>query len=81
MTTLSKGLGGGTNVAVDIIRIGNGGIVITGGTTSTRGKFVEIVVEDRSTANLKAHGIIREYSTNLYGVQGPLTFGASTGNS
>jgi len=80
-TTLSKGLGGGTNVAVDIIRIGNGGIVITGGTTGDRGKFIQIVNEDKSTANLKAHGIIREYSTGLYGVQGPLTFGAATGTS
>jgi hypothetical protein len=80
-TTLSKALAGGFNAGCDIIRIGNGGIVITGGTTGDRGTFLEIVIEDRSTANLKAHGLIREYSTNLYGCQGPLTFGAATGTS
>lgn len=77
-TTLSKGLGGGTNVAVDAIRIGNDGLVITGGTTSDRGTFLEIVNEDKSTATAKALGIIREYTTDLYGLQGPLTFGSST---
>lgn len=82
-TTQSKGLGGGVNVAVDIIRIGNDGLVITGGATGgTEGKFSEIVLEDRSTADLKAHGIIREYSTGIYGCQGPLTWGeASTGDT
>jgi hypothetical protein len=81
-TTLSKGLGGGINVAIDIIRIGNDGLVITGGGSGTEGKFSEIVNEDRSTADLKAHGIIREYSTGIYGLQGPLTFGgASTGTT
>jgi hypothetical protein len=76
-TTLSKGLGGGINVAVDIIRFGNDGIQITGGTTGNRGLFSEIVAEDRSTANLKAHGIIRELATGLYSCQGPLNFGSS----
>ena len=80
-TTLSKALGGGFNTGTDIIRIGNDGLVITGGTTGDRGNFLEIVLEDRSTASGKAHGIIREYSTNLYGTQGPFTFGASTGTS
>lgn len=76
-TTLSKGIGGGINVAVDIIRYGNDGIQITGGTTGDRGKFFEIVNEDRSTANQKAHGIIRELGTGLYSAQGPLNFGSS----
>ena len=80
-TTLSKALAGGYNVALDIIRFGNGGIVITGGTTGDRGRFSEIAAEDRSTANLKAHGIIREFITGAFGVQGPLTFGAATGTS
>lgn len=80
-TTLSKGLGGGVNVAVDIIRYGNNGITVTGGTTGDRGTFLEVVIEDRSTATGKAHGIIREYSTGIYGVQGPITFGAATGDS
>lgn len=77
-TTLSKGLGGGVNVAVDIIRAGNDGISITGGTTSDRGTFLEVVLLDRSTASGRAHGIIRELSTGLYSAQGPLNFGSST---
>lgn len=77
-TTLSKGLGGGTNVAVDIIRIGNDGIVVTGGLTGTRGTFSEIVTEDKSTLTLKAHGIIRELISGVYGLQGPITFGNAT---
>jgi hypothetical protein len=76
-TTLSKGLGGGINVAVDIIRFGNDGLQITGGTTGSRGTFAEVVAEDRSRANLKAHGIIRELGSGLYSAQGPLNFGAS----
>lgn len=82
-TTLSKGLGGGVNVAVDIIRVGNDGLIITGGATGgTEGKFSEIVIEDRTTTDLKAYGIIREYTTGLYGLQGPLTFGgAATGTT
>ena len=79
--TLSKALAGGYNNAVDIIRVGNNGITITGGTTGDRGNFLEIVVEDRSTASGKAHGIIREYTTGIYGAQGPLTFGNTTATS
>lgn len=77
--SISKALGGGYNQACDIIRWGNDGLNITGGTTSTRGNFLEIVVEDRLTTTLKAHGMIREYSTNLYGIQGPISFGSATG--
>jgi hypothetical protein len=77
-TTLSKGLGGGVNVAVDAIRIGNDGLIVTGGTTGDRGTFLEIVNEDKSTDTAKAYGIIREYTTDLYGLQGPLTFGSAT---
>lgn len=74
-TTQSKALGGGFNVAVDIIRFGNNGIRVTGGSSGDRGTFLEIVQEDRSTANQKAHGIIRELGTGLYGLQGPINFG------
>ena len=77
-TTLSKALGGGQNVAVDIMRVGNDGLRITGGTTGDRGSFLEIALEDRSTANLKAHGMLRELTTEVYSTQGPLTFGGST---
>lgn len=83
-TTLSKALGGGQNCYVDIIRSGgrDDGLQITGGTTGDRGTFVEICVEDRSTANGKAHGIIREYTGGAYGVQGTLRIGDNaTGTS
>jgi hypothetical protein len=80
--TQSKAIGGGYNVFIDIIRYGNDGLVITGGTTGARGTFLEIVIEDRSRSDQKAHGIIRELTTGVYGCQGPLTFGnAVTGTS
>lgn len=75
--TQSKALGGGYNVAVDIIRYGNDGLRITAGTTGDRGTFAEIAAEDRDTATLKAHGILRAYTTIAFGCQGPLTFGDS----
>lgn len=77
-STQSKALGGGVNCYTDIIRYGNDGIRITAGGVATQGTFSEITVEDRATTNLKAHGIIREYTAGIYGVQGPLTFGDST---
>lgn len=80
-TTQSKGLGGGVNVATDIIRYGNNGLIVTGGTTGGRGLFSEVVAEDQSSATGKAHGIIRALSTGLYGVQGPLNFGDVAGTS
>lgn len=73
--TQSKALGGGYNVAVDIIRFGNDGIYVLGGTTSTRGLASEIAAGDRSRAADAAHGIWREYTTIAFGVQGPVTFG------
>jgi len=72
---------------VDIIRIldasANDGcaLTITGGTSGTPGKFLEIVTEDRSTANLKAHGIIRELGSGVFGIQGPIRFGNPTGTA
>jgi hypothetical protein len=72
---------------VDIIRIldptlNNGcALTITSGSSVNPGKFSEIVTEDRSTANLKAHGIIRELGTGTYGVQGPLMFGTGSGTA
>lgn len=80
--TLSKALAGGTNIWCDVIRYGTGGISITGGTTGDRGNFQEVCVEDRSTADLKGHGIIREYTAKTYGCQGPITIGTtSTGDT
>ena len=76
--TLSKALAGGNNLGVDIIRIGKHGLRITSGSSADPGKFSQIVTEDASTANLKAHGIIRTYTTGIYGAQGPLTFGSQS---
>lgn len=73
--TLSKSLGGGYNVSVDIIRYGNNGIYILEGGSGTEGTCLEIAQADRSTAANAAHGIFRAYTTIAFGVQGPLTFG------
>lgn len=75
--TLSKALGGGYNVAVDIIRYGNDGIYITGGGVGTEGNFSEIAEADRSTVTGTAHGLVRELNPSAFGSQGPLTFGRS----
>ena len=73
--TLSKALGGGYNVSVDIIRYGNDGLYILGGSASNPGVCTNIAEGDRSIASLDAHGIFREYAPTAFGVQGPLTFG------
>jgi hypothetical protein len=83
-TTLSKALGGGNNCYLDIIRYGGAddGLTIAGGTTGDRGNFQEVCVLDRSTADGRAHGIIREYTGGAYGVQGTLKLGDNgTGTS
>jgi len=76
--TGSKALGGGYNVAVDILRYGNDGIRITAGGSGTEGTALEIATADRSTANQAAHGIFRELAPIAFGIQGPLTFGITT---
>jgi len=85
---LAKAIGGVVNYWNDIIRhgiatdISSSGITISGGTSGNPGKFTEIEVEDRSIANLKAHGVIRELGTGVFGVQGTLRFGdQGTGSS
>lgn len=79
-TTLSKALGGGNNCYLDIIRYGGQaqGLQIRGGVTGDRGNFAQIAVEDRSSLNLKAHGIVREYTAGAYGCQGTLRLGDET---
>lgn len=79
--TTSKALAGGFNCFVDIIRYGGqaDGINIIGGGVATEGTFAEIAAEDRATGEDKAHGIIREYTANTYGVQGPMRFGDLAG--
>ena len=85
---LAKAVGGAVNYWNDIIRhgiatnISTSGLTISGGTSGSPGKFTEIEVEDRSIANQKAHGIIRQLGTGVFGVQGTLRFGdQGTGNS
>ncbi len=56
------------------------GITITAGSAGDPGKFDQIATEDRSTANQRAHGIVRRLATGLFGVQGYLKFG-STGSA
>jgi len=73
--TLSKALGGGYNVAVDIIRWGNDGIYVLGGGVGTEGTCLELAAADRSTLDGAAHGIFRELNPSSFGVQGPITFG------
>jgi hypothetical protein len=78
-TTLSKALGGAVNCFIDIIRHGTGEVLrISGGTSGDPGIFDEVAALDRSTVNQRAHGVIRRFSTGLYGVQGPLQFGDPT---
>ena len=79
--TLSKALGGGYNAAVDILRYGNDGIYIVGGTSGDKGSFSEIAAADRSTADKAAHGLFRAYTTIAFGCQGPLTFGRPFGGN
>jgi hypothetical protein len=73
--------------AADIIRIldpaTNDGcaLTITGGASGTPGLFTEIALEDRSTGDQKAHGVIRELGPGVFGVQGPIRFGNPTGTA
>jgi hypothetical protein len=77
MKTLSKALGNLENVFVDIVRYGNRGLDIDGGTEGLPATFSETASGDRSNADQRAWGVIREYSSDVYGVQSSLTFGSS----
>ncbi len=80
--TLAKALGNVENCFIDIMRYGNNGLEITGGTSTDQGTFEEIYLEDYSNDDQRAYGIIRKIVTGTYCVQGPLTFGTSgTGDS
>lgn len=73
--TLVKSVGGTENCFVDVIRIGNDGIRITGGTSADPSTFGELAARDRS--NAAALGICRELGAGSFGVQGSLTFGTT----
>lgn len=75
--TLAKSLGNVENCFWDIGRYGTG-LVIKGGGVGTEGTWAEIAADDESTASGKAYGIIMEYQTGVYGVQGDITFGDNT---
>lgn len=79
--TESKALAGGFNVGCDIIRFGNDGIDVQGGTTGARGTFEELEVADRAAGNQQAHGIFRKYTLGSYGCQGPMSFGDNDGTT
>lgn len=76
---LSKALGNVDNFFWDIVRYGTGIIV-----TSTSGDditFADIAADDASTAADKAYGIIREIQPGVYGVQGDILLGNTSGGS
>lgn len=79
--TLSKALGGGYNVSVDIMRFGNDGIYVLGGSSSDPGICRNIASADRSLAANAAYGLFREYTNIAFGCQGPLTFGGDASQS
>jgi len=77
-TTL-KAIGGVANVFTDVVRYGNGGLRIAGGTSGSPGKFQEISNSDGSTTDGLAYGVFRELGSGVFGMQGSLTFGNATG--
>ena len=77
--TLAKSVGGAVNCFTDIVRIGNGGLTITGGGVGTEGKFLEIAVEDASSTSLKAYGGCHEIASDTFGLQIALIFGDNVG--
>jgi hypothetical protein len=88
-TTLAKSVGGQENCFIDIAYYGNGGLTITGGGAGTEGKFLEIAVRDRSTADHPgtgvasaaggAYGAVRELGAALFGIQTRMQFGDDVG--
>jgi hypothetical protein len=75
-TTLAKAFKG-WNCGVDIIRIGayTDYVDFYAGTSGDPIDFLACAVEDRSTADGRALGIIREYTADTYGCQGRLGIG------
>ena len=77
--TLFKSVGGVSNCFIDILRHGSvETLQISGGTSGDPGLFSEISALDRSTANQRAHGVVRRLGAGLFGIQGPLRFGNPT---
>jgi hypothetical protein len=70
------------NIFYDAIRYisnGSAALTIAGGSTGARGTFAEIVTDDASTADGKAHGIFRVLTTGSKAYE--MTFGVEFGDS
>jgi hypothetical protein len=65
------------NTWVDVMRFGNGGLTVTGGTSGDPGTWAQILAEDASTTAGKAYGVITKQG-GAYVLQGPITFGSTT---
>jgi len=85
--TIVKAVGGAVNIFWDISRYLNPGvnngtaIDITGGTSGDPGTFDQIATADRGTGNQQAYGVFRKLGAGVYGCQGPLRFGNTSGSS
>lgn len=79
--TLSAAKGSLDNCFIDVVRYGTQGLTVTAGTSGDPGTFLDIAEADRSTGNQRAYGIIREIGASLYGVQGSITFGDTSGTA
>lgn len=78
--TLSKSLGGADNCFFDIARYGTG-LEIKGGTSVSPATWAEVAADDASKASGKAYGICMEYQPGVYGIQGDVSVGDSTGTT
>jgi len=76
---VAKALGGTDNCFVDAIRIGNGGLTITSGSSGDPGTMEEVYQSDNSVTN--AFGVVRKVGAGVYSVQGPLQFGTAATSS
>jgi hypothetical protein len=81
--TIAKSVGGADNCFWDIIRFADNGvgIEVSGGTSGTPEGWEQVTIEDRSTATLRAHGIIRKVGAGAYSIQGNISIGDATGTA
>lgn len=80
-TTLAKSVGGAENCFTDISRYGGNGLIITAGTSGDPSDFSQLALADRGIGNQQAYGVCRRLGAGLFGLQGSLTIGDSTGTS
>lgn len=81
--TLVKAVGGVSNCFWDISRRGTvgQGLLITAGTSGDPGTWSQIASADRGTGNQQAYGVVRQIGEGAFGVQGPITFGDTSGTT